>query len=109
MSVSAELGERKVVELPQGAVTYRERGDGPPIVFVHGLLVNADLWRKVVPPIAAAGFRCITPDWPLGSHRHPVHPDADLSPTGLARFAGSATRRDRSCSPYNVIVRSLAP
>jgi pimeloyl-ACP methyl ester carboxylesterase len=36
-------------------------------VFVHGLLVNGDLWRKVV-PLLAGEFRCITPDWPLGSH-----------------------------------------
>ncbi len=53
------------------------------MVYVHGLLVNADLWRAVVPEVAEAGLRCITPDWPLGSHELPV-PDADLSPPGLA-------------------------
>ena len=36
-------------------------------MFVHGALVNGDLWRKVVPELAK-DFRCITPDWPLGSH-----------------------------------------
>jgi len=36
-------------------------------VFVHGVFVNADLWRKVVPELAKE-FRCITPDWPLGAH-----------------------------------------
>jgi pimeloyl-ACP methyl ester carboxylesterase len=54
-------------------------------VFVHGLLVNADLWRAVVPEVAEAGLRCIAPDWPLGSHELPV-PDADLSPPGLAEL-----------------------
>ena len=60
--------------------------DGRPIVFVHGFLTNALLWRNVTPPLAAAGHRCIAPDWPLGSHRRPMPPDADLSPWGLARL-----------------------
>jgi pimeloyl-ACP methyl ester carboxylesterase len=72
------------VRLPQGTIRYRERGTGEPIVFVHGLLVNGDLWRKVVPELAK-DFRCITPDWPLGSHEQPMNPDADLTPLGLAR------------------------
>ena len=71
--------------LPQGTIRYRERGNGEPIVFVHGLLVNGDLWRKVVPTLAK-DFRCITPDWPLGSHEVPMNPDADLTPTGLAKL-----------------------
>jgi pimeloyl-ACP methyl ester carboxylesterase len=85
MSVSQELGEQKQVQLPQGTIRYRERGTGEPIVFVHGLLVNGDLWRKVVPELAK-DFRCITPDWPLGSHELPMARDADLSSPGLARL-----------------------
>ena len=82
MSISAALGEQNEVKLPQGTIRYRERGEGEPIVFVHGLLVNGDLWRKVV-PLLADRYRCITPDWPLGSHAVPMSPDADLSPTGF--------------------------
>ena len=48
MAISEELGQQKEVQLPQGTIRYRERGTGEPIVFVHGALVNADLWRKVV-------------------------------------------------------------
>lgn len=84
MARSAELGEPKTLRLPQGAIAYRERGVGPPVVFVHGLLVNADLWRAVGPVVADAGFRCLAPDWPLGSHELAMSPDADLSPPGLA-------------------------
>jgi pimeloyl-ACP methyl ester carboxylesterase len=72
-------------KLPQGTISYRESGEGPPIVFVHGLLVDGRLWRKVT-PLLADGFRCIVPDLPLGSHRAPMNPDADLSPPGLARL-----------------------
>src|SRR5215217_1343427 len=85
MSISEALGQQHEVRLSQGTVHYRERGQGETIVFVHGLLVNGDLWRKVV-PLLADRYRCITPDWPLGSHAEPLSPDADLTPPGLARL-----------------------
>lgn len=88
MARSESLGEPKKVELPQGVVAYREAGEGPPVVFVHGLLANADLWRNVVPAVADAGHRCLSPDWPLGSHQIPMRPDADLSPAGVADLIG---------------------
>jgi pimeloyl-ACP methyl ester carboxylesterase len=83
MSVSTALGDQKEIQLEQGTIRYRERGTGEPIVFVHGFLVNGDLWRKVVPRLAK-DFRCITPDWPLGSHAVPMRADADLSPPAVA-------------------------
>jgi pimeloyl-ACP methyl ester carboxylesterase len=85
MARSEALGIIREVILPAGRIRYRDLGEGPPVVFVHGLLVNADLWRAVVPEVAEAGLRCIAPDWPLGSHELPV-PDADLSPPGLAEL-----------------------
>jgi pimeloyl-ACP methyl ester carboxylesterase len=86
MSNSELLGTRHTVDLPAGRVAYRERGIGAPVVFVHGLLANGDLWRNVVPAVADAGYRCLTPDWPLGSHSTPMPPAADLSPPGVARL-----------------------
>jgi pimeloyl-ACP methyl ester carboxylesterase len=71
--------------LSQGTIRYTETGDGPPIVFAHGLLVDGRLWRKVT-PLLEDRFRCIVPDLPIGSHRTPMNPDADLSPPGLARI-----------------------
>jgi pimeloyl-ACP methyl ester carboxylesterase len=73
------------VKLSQGTINFRESGEGPPIVFVHGLLVDGRLWRKVT-PLLEDRFRCIVPDLPLGSHRTPMSPNADLSPPGLARL-----------------------
>jgi len=73
------------VELGAGPIAYREFGAGPPLLFVHGLLVNGLLWRKVVPQLSDR-FRCIVPDWPLGSHLEPMRGDADLTPPGLARI-----------------------
>ena len=76
----------KTVELSAGTIRYRDDGEGPPLVFVHGALVNGLLWRKVTPPLVAAGYRCIVPDWPLGGHLAPMNPDADLTFPGLARL-----------------------
>jgi pimeloyl-ACP methyl ester carboxylesterase len=73
----------KDVQVSQGPIRFRESGSGAPIVFVHGLLVNGLLWRKVVPRLER-DFRCIVPDWPLGSHQIPMRSEADLSPPGLA-------------------------
>jgi pimeloyl-ACP methyl ester carboxylesterase len=73
------------VRLPQGTIRYRELGAGEPIVLVHGLLTNGELWRDVAPRLAA-DFRVIVPDWPLGSQQLPLDPGADFSPPGLARL-----------------------
>ncbi len=81
----AALGESRELTLDSGTLRYFESGppDGPAVVLVHGLLVNADLWRQVVPGLADAGFHTYAVDWPLGSHEHPM-PDADLTPPGVA-------------------------
>lgn len=83
MSISSSLGEEHVVQLPQGRLHYRQRGSGRALVFLHGVLVNGDLWRDMV-PVLAVDHCCITPDLPLGSHNVPLHPDADLTPSGMA-------------------------
>lgn len=72
-------------ELSAGRVHYREAGEGEPVVFVHGFAVNGRLWDGPA-GLLAGSYRCIVPDWPLGSHREPMHPDADLSPPGAARL-----------------------
>jgi pimeloyl-ACP methyl ester carboxylesterase len=92
MASSETLGTVHEVTLPAGRIRYHQRGQGPPILFVHGLLVNADLWRAVVPLVAEAGYRCITPDWPLGAHQLAV-PDADLSPPGVAALLAAFLER----------------
>jgi pimeloyl-ACP methyl ester carboxylesterase len=73
------------ITLPQGTIHYRDAGDGPTLVFIHGALVDGTLWDPVVERLAGRA-RCIVPDLPLGSHRTPLNPDADLTPTGLAQL-----------------------
>ena len=85
---SPELGEQRTLELPGGRLVVHESGTGPTIVFVHGLLVNANLWRKVVASLSP-DFRCVTLDLPLGSHIEPLGGD-DLTPPGLASLVCDA-------------------
>jgi pimeloyl-ACP methyl ester carboxylesterase len=70
-------------EVPGGRIAYRELGEGEPIVFVHGLLVDGRLWEGVAERLAGR-FRCLVADWPMGSHKIAMDPDADLSPPGMA-------------------------
>jgi pimeloyl-ACP methyl ester carboxylesterase len=76
------------VKLEQATIDYRVLGPEdsahPPVLFVHGILVDHRLWLKVAEDLARRGFRCILPDWPLGSHTIPVNDGADLSPHGVA-------------------------
>jgi pimeloyl-ACP methyl ester carboxylesterase len=71
------------LELSAGTVEYEDTGDGPPILFVHGLIMDSSLWRKVVAELSGE-FRCVAPTLPLGGHRLPMRPDADLSMPGIA-------------------------
>ncbi len=86
-SIDLETATERTVATEPGPIHYREIGSGPPLVFIHGLLVNGLLWRKVA-PLLADGHRCIVPDLPLGGHRTPMKVDADLSPPALANVIG---------------------
>lgn len=82
---STATAEPQAVELAQGPIRYRDAGSGEPIVFVHGLLVDGRLWDGPAGRLSE-GFRCLLPDWPMGSHKAGMNPDADLSPPGVARL-----------------------
>jgi len=72
------------IELSAGTISYQDTGgDGPVVLFVHGLLASGMLWAAVVPQLAADA-RCIVPELPLGAHKRPMKPDAELSPRSVA-------------------------
>ena len=86
---SQALGTQEEISLPQGRLQYFRRGGGPTIVFAHGWLANANLWRKVIDRLAGR-FTCIALDLPLGAHRVAMRPDADLSPAGCGELISQA-------------------
>src|SRR4029077_20455299 len=77
--------ERNEVKLPAGTIRYREAGQGKPVVFVHGYLVDGRLWDGVGDRLSDR-CRCVAPGWPIGAQQLAMNPDADLSPPGLARL-----------------------
>jgi pimeloyl-ACP methyl ester carboxylesterase len=86
--MTTETTQRKEIDLPAGRVRYREAGDGKPVVFVHGYLVDGRLWDGVVDRLSDR-YRCLAPDWPIGAQQIAMKPDADLSPYGIASIVAS--------------------
>ncbi|MEV0463470.1 alpha/beta hydrolase [Nocardia tengchongensis] len=86
-----------VVEVSAGRVHYTERGEGPPVVLLHGLLMNHTVWDQVLGKLPG-GFRYVLPDLPLGAHPEPLRADADLTMRGLnqlvAEFLAALDLRD---------------
>jgi pimeloyl-ACP methyl ester carboxylesterase len=81
------------VQTSAGAVDYDDTGGhGPVLVFLHGLLMDGTVWRNVVPGLVDR-YRCVLLTLPLGGHRQPMHPDADLSLLGLGRLVGEILER----------------
>ncbi|HET6998307.1 MAG TPA: haloalkane dehalogenase [Solirubrobacterales bacterium] len=44
-------------------LAHLDEGEGKPVVFFHGEPTWSYLWRKVIPPVRDAGYRCIAPDY----------------------------------------------
>jgi pimeloyl-ACP methyl ester carboxylesterase len=84
--------ERREIDLPAGRIRYREAGEGKPVVFVHGFLVDGRLWDGVVDNLADR-CRCLAPDWPIGAQQIAMNPDADLTPYGIADLIASFLER----------------
>ena len=81
------------IELSAGTIEYEDTGgEGPAIVLLPGLMMDASLWEQVIAELSPE-HRCVAPTLPMGAHRHPMHADADLSPRGLARLVAELLDR----------------
>ncbi len=76
-------------ELSVGAIHYEMSGppDGRPVMFVHGYAMGHALWRPLSERLAARGFLCLAPTWPLGAHTEPMREGAELTMEGVAATA----------------------
>ncbi len=43
-------------------MAYLDEGSGPTVVLLHGNPTSSFLWRHTIPPLVAAGYRCLAPD-----------------------------------------------
>ena len=55
--------ESKYREVDGLRLAHLDEGEGKPVVFFHGEPTWSYLWRKVIPPVRDAGYRCIAPDY----------------------------------------------
>jgi pimeloyl-ACP methyl ester carboxylesterase len=71
-----------------GTLHYNDSGTGKPIVLLHGYMMGASLWDRVV-RLLEGEFRCLVPELPFGAHPAALKPTADLSPAGLGQLVAS--------------------
>jgi haloalkane dehalogenase len=50
---------RKVGDL---RLAHLDIGEGSPVLMIHGEPTWSFIWRKVIPPVRDAGYRCLVPD-----------------------------------------------
>jgi pimeloyl-ACP methyl ester carboxylesterase len=74
---------RRSVETPSGRIAYREQGDGPVALFVHGVLLNGHLWRHQLAELSDIR-RCLAPDLL-------AHGDTEIAATQDVSVTANAT------------------
>lgn len=66
----------RYVEIDGLRIHHVDEGHGPPVVLFHGEPTWSFLYRKIIPPLVAAGYRAIAPDYPgFGRSDKPTDPD----------------------------------
>jgi pimeloyl-ACP methyl ester carboxylesterase len=78
------------VSLTMGNIHYEKVGpDGDrPVVLIHGYAMGGSLWRPLTERLAAGGFSCIAPTWPLGAHTEPMRGHPALTIEAIAAMVG---------------------
>lgn len=67
MATTVETGfEDKFADVDGTSIRYIEQGSGPAVILFHGASIgsSADVYRRNIGPLAAAGFRVIAFDFP---------------------------------------------
>lgn len=81
---SMSLSDRNII-VDGVRIAYRDRGEGEPVVFLHGTPSYSYEWRDVVPHVEAAGYRTLTYDLlGYGASERPL--DRDTSVTAQAEL-----------------------
>ena len=91
------------IELPSATIEFTSFGPEdsihPPVVFVHGVVVDGRIWATVAERLADAGYRCLVPTLPLGAHRIAWGANADRSTRGAARIVAEFIAELRLSEP----------
>jgi len=76
---------RRHTATASGPISYLDVGQGRSAVFIHGIITNSLLWRRVITAVASDHRRCIAIDLPGHGQTPPAPREADVSLTGLAQ------------------------
>lgn len=94
MDVATFVDHRRYAETPSGRIAYVEMGQGPVVLFVHGVFLNGLLWRPVMERLADE-YRCIAMDILChGATETPA--DQDVS------FAANAQMLEEFCAELGI-------
>jgi pimeloyl-ACP methyl ester carboxylesterase len=84
MDGNQQPAARHQVRTASGRISYTEQGNGPVALFVHGVLLNAHLWRHQLAQLSDIR-RCIAVDL-LAHGDTEIAPDQDVSVTANAHM-----------------------
>lgn len=76
-------GDLDFLELHGDRVAYRDVGDGPALLLIHGMAGSSATWRELIPRLSRR-YRVIAPD--LLGHGHSDKPRGDYSLGAFAVF-----------------------
>jgi pimeloyl-ACP methyl ester carboxylesterase len=84
------MSELKYLELHGDCIAYRDAGDGPALLLIHGMAGSSATWQAIIPQLSKK-FRVIAPD--LLGHGMSAKPRGDYSLGAFAVFlrVGRAT------------------
>jgi pimeloyl-ACP methyl ester carboxylesterase len=77
MDIEDFHAHRHTLSTPAGELAYVDIGDGPPAVFVHGVLLSSYMWRDAIAELRSER-RCLAFDLP-GHGRSPLSPQQNLA------------------------------
>ncbi|MDY8135182.1 alpha/beta hydrolase [Aquimarina sp. 2201CG5-10] len=62
MTYSEFRAQQRSFPTKDGIIKYIDKGNGPAIVLLHGVPTSGWLYRKMIDPLVAGGYRVIVPD-----------------------------------------------
>jgi pimeloyl-ACP methyl ester carboxylesterase len=77
------MSELKYLELHGDCIAYRDAGDGPALLLIHGMAGSSATWQAIIPQLSKK-FRVIAPD--LLGHGMSAKPRGDYSLGAFAVF-----------------------
>jgi 2-hydroxymuconate-semialdehyde hydrolase len=90
--MSTDIFGHGEIEVGKHRLAFTRTGRGPSVVLIHGIPTHSYLWRKVIPPLAAAGLEVLTFDL-LGYGASSKPANADLGIASQAQYLAEALEK----------------